>query len=212
MKLVYTALLISSFSFATELKITNKYFEEYYNPFQKVLNDKKHGDINIQVKNEILKAKVETNAQENIFTKKNESFELNKANLKDTIKNILQDNYNITSNGANILFDISNLNVYIGYLEQDGANQISNINAPISNLEISMDYSILANGKVIYKKTFKDEGNLVKYKDKYKGIFTTSDIVLTADTVEENIANFIEQSIYIAFYEAKNEIELNSKK
>lgn len=212
MKLVYTALLISSFSFATELKITNKYFEEYYNPFQKVLNDKKHGDINIQVKNEVLNAKVETNAQENIFIRRNEAFELNKANLKTTIKNILQDNYNITENGTNVTFDISNLYVYIGYLEQDSSNQITNINAPISNLEISMDYTISIAGKVIYKKTLKDKNGLSDYKDRYVGFFTSDDINLKTLSIEEKISNFIEENIYLAFYEAKDEIELNLRK
>lgn len=210
---IYSLVLVLFFGVlnAEEIKMNNKYFKEYSNPFKEVFNEPKNGIVKLVLKNETLKAKIETNKQDNIFVQKTGSYELNKSNLRSTIENMIKENYEISSLGKEVLFDIRNMSVYIGYLEQDGANQISNINAPISNLEVSFNIDIFVKGNLVFTKQYKDSGNLVNYKDRYVGIFTTSDIVLSSDTVEESIANFIEKSIYESFYEAKEKIESNIK-
>ena len=158
---IYSLVLVLFFGVlnAEEIKMNNKYFKEYSNPFKEVFNEPKNGIVKLVLKNETLKAKIETNKQDNIFVQKTGSYELNKSNLRSTIENMIKENYEISSLGKEVLFDIRNMSVYIGYLEQDGANQISNINAPISNLEVSFNIDIFVKGNLVFTKQYKDSGN-----------------------------------------------------
>lgn len=214
MKLIYTALLIGSFAFAEEIKIGNTYFKEYTNPFMSIFKEAKQGDVNIQVKDEMLKLKVKSNHDSgNYLHNVNNSYEFDKKSMKNTIANMLQEQYNITPIGTNILVDIDNINVYIDYQELNSAQSLTNANSLISSIEVSADYSINVEGKEIYKKTFKlstlDDTNKI---DRYIGILTADELGGNSTDIQEVVGGFIERNIYISLLEVKEQIKLNIKK
>ena len=214
MKLIYTALLIGSFAFAEEIKIGNTYFKEYTNPFMSIFKEAKQGDVNIQVKDEMLKLKVKSNHDSgNYLHNVNNSYEFDKKSMKNTIANMLQEQYNITPIGTNILVDIDNINVYIDYQELNSAQSLTNANSLISSIEVSADYTINVEGKEIYKKTFKlstlDDTNKI---DRYIGILTADELGGNSTDIQEVVGGFIERNIYISLLEVKEQIKLNIKK
>lgn len=214
MKLIYTALLIGSFALAEEIKIGNTYFKEYINPFMSIFKEAKQGDVNIQVKDEMLKLKVKSNQDSgNYLHNINNSYEFDKKSMKNTIANMLQEQYNITPSGTNILVDIDNINVYIDYQELNSAQSLTNSNSLISSIEVSADYTINVEGKEVYKKTFKlstlDDTN--KF-DRYIGILTMDELGGNSTDIQEVVGGFIERNIYISLLEAKEQLKLNIKK